>query len=92
MKFRVKLKAIHDKSGKTAYRVAKEAGVAVNTVTRYIRDEELILDQIETTLAKILEVYGLDWRDPSVVETIYESGDIEPEIISPSRYSVAMPA
>ncbi len=92
MKFRVRLKAIHEATGLTQYAVAKQSGVSINTVVRYTENDEILLDRFEPIVVKLLKFYGLNWRDPDVIEIVNEKGDVEPETISPSGYSIAMPA
>ncbi len=70
MKFRVRLKAVHEQTGLTHYAVAKRANVAINTVVRYTSADEMVLDRVETSLVRLLAAYGLDWRDSSVVEVV----------------------
>ncbi len=91
MKFVMKgLKTIHEKSGLSVYRVCQDTKVAWNTVTRYLKDDEVVLGQIETSLIKIIEYYGANWHD--LIEVMPEAGDIEPEgeIISPPHYLTAV--
>jgi hypothetical protein len=69
-RFKIKLKAAHDKTGLTAYMVGKRTGVAINTVSKYITHDEIIVDYIPATVVKLAEFYGLDWRDSKVIEVI----------------------
>lgn len=73
MKFIVHLKAHHDKKGLTPYRVSKETGVAINTVARYAEKDNVISDVLPSTVVTLAHYYGVDWRDPSIVEVIDES-------------------
>jgi hypothetical protein len=78
-RFRVKLKAAHDKTGLTAYMVGKKTGIAINTVSKYITDDEVVVDYIPTTVVKLAEFYGLDWRDSKVIEVIEDVSTPEME-------------
>lgn len=80
-RFKVKLKAAHDKTGLTAYMVGKRTGIAINTVSKYIDNDEVVVDYIPTTVVKLAEFYGLDWRDPNVIEVVEDV--TTPEIESP---------
>lgn len=73
MKFIVHLKEHHDKKGLSPYRVWKDTGVAINTVVRYTENEAVISDVLPTTVISLARYYGVDWRDPSIVEVIDES-------------------
>lgn len=75
MRFRVHLKKHHDKKGETPYRVWKDTGVAVNTVVRYTEKESVESDVLPTTVISLAQYYGVDWRDPAIVEVIDESAD-----------------
>jgi transcriptional regulator with XRE-family HTH domain len=70
VEFKVRLKEVHDKTGLTTYAVAKRAGVAINTVNKYTEANEVTTKQIEHALVRLLDFYGLDWRDPYVIEVI----------------------
>lgn len=70
MEFKVRLKEVHDKTGLTTYAVAKRAGVAINTVNKYTEASEVTTKQIESALVRLIEFYGLDWRDSKVIEVI----------------------
>lgn len=68
-KFLVKLKDVHEKSNKTIYRVAKESGVVYNTAKRYVTNW-VETDFLSPEVIQLAEYYGVDWRDPAVVEII----------------------
>lgn len=88
MKFRVRLKDLHEATGLTHYSVAKRAGVSINTVERYTKTDAVFFERLEPAVIKLMEFYGLDWQNPDHLELIED----EPEIISPSRHRIAMPA
>lgn len=70
-RFLIKLKDAHEEKGLTAYAVAKTLNMNWNTVskyvTAYVETETLPVQVIELT-----EFYGLDWRDPAVIEVIVD--------------------
>jgi len=78
--FRVKLKAIHEKSGKSIYQAAKDAGVRYNTAKKYVT-EDFETDKLSPEVTALAGSYGVDWRDPSVVEII--EVDDEEELKTP---------
>lgn len=72
MKFRIRLKAVHDTTGFSYYRVSKEAGVAPNTVKKYVSEDCIDSDELPVTVVILADYYGVDWRDPAIVEVIEE--------------------
>ena len=70
-KFKVKLKGIHEESDITLYRVSKDTNLPLNTVKRYAKHEPII-SRLEATVLTLCEYYGVDWRDPEIVEVIDE--------------------
>lgn len=76
-RFKVKLGEVHKQSGKTRYRVAKESGLSHNTVQKYVSVPEVIVDYIPATLILLTEVYGVDWRDPAIIEVIEAEDAVE---------------
>lgn len=73
MKFLVKIQPLHEKSGLSAYRVAKDLGISKSTVGRYIEHEVVEVAKIETNVVRMAEYYGADWKD--VVEVIDEEDE-----------------
>lgn len=69
-KFRVRLGKAHRESGLTQYAVIRDTGINKNTVRRYIRDDEVLVDKIETPLIMLIGFYGLDWHDPAVLDIV----------------------
>lgn len=85
-RFKVKLKELHDQTGLSAYAVAKQTGLAQNTVLKYIEDDGVIVDYIPTTVLKLAEFYGYSWdKIQEVVEVIQtdEEGEESPERKTP---------
>jgi transcriptional regulator with XRE-family HTH domain len=80
-RFRIKLRAAHEATGLTPYRVAKETGIAQATVRKYIERNSIEADYLPLTVIRLAEYYGVDWRNPSVIEVIEDESD--PEISTP---------
>lgn len=72
MKFIVKLKAVHEASGYSRYRVAKDTGLSLNTVKKYLAEETVECGYLPMQVIQMANFYGVDWRDPAVVELIEE--------------------
>lgn len=70
-KFLVKLKATHDASGLTAYRVAEETGLSHATVRRYATSNAEV-DTIQQAVIILAKFYGVNWRSPEIIEVIAE--------------------
>jgi len=81
-RFIIKLHEAHAKSGLTAYRVATDLGLNEGTVRKYLTGEVRAVF-LPNHVLQLAEYYGLDWRDPSVIEVIDQtdkdesSGQIE---------------
>lgn len=73
-KFAIRLKEAHQKSGLSYYQVAKLTGVAKNTVVRYAPEEAdvVVVAHLDPAVLTLAEFYGLDWRNPSVVDVVDE--------------------
>jgi hypothetical protein len=70
IKFRVRLKDVHQATGLSLWAVHKNSGVALNTVKKYVTPQDLVADRIEGALVSLLKFYKLNWRDPSVIEEL----------------------
>jgi hypothetical protein len=80
-KFRIRLHDLHEKSGLTAYAVAKETGLIENTVRKYVT-EEVVSERIYNYVVTLAEFYGVDWLD--VVDVIEETEENDtPEMKTP---------
>lgn len=79
VKFRIRLKPVHEKSGMSPYKVWKKTGVAQTTVRKYVDADEVIQTYIPNVVVTLANFYGVDWRDPAIVEVIEE----DPEIKTP---------
>jgi hypothetical protein len=80
-KFRITFKEVHDRTGLTAYAVAKQTGLTENTVRKYVYVDEIVTDYIHSAIITLAKFYGLAWDDPAIVE-IVEENDL-PEINTP---------
>lgn len=78
--FKIKLKHIHDKyadeHGITAYGVAKRTGIHENTVRMFVSDD-VIRQSVSIQVVKLCEFYGVDWKNPDIVEVIEVDEDFE---------------
>lgn len=73
-KFIIKLKEAHDATGLTPYAVSKQVkGVSYNTVRKYASHDEVEAATIPVEVILLADFYGLDWRDPDVIEVIEEA-------------------
>ena len=79
VKFIVRLKHVHDKTGLTPYAVAKKISAAENTVRKYIESDEVVGHTMYGAVIELCDFYGVDWHDPSIVEVVIEE-DSEEEI------------
>lgn len=70
LKFRIRLKSIHEQRGVTYYRVAKESGVSHNTVQKYAEVEYVDSDILPTAVVALARYYGVPWSSPPLVEVI----------------------
>lgn len=83
--FKINLKPIHDASGLSCYEVAKRLresfGVSISktTVGKYA-DGEVTQKQLPDVVVILCEFYGVNWRDPSVIQIV--DVDETPEIKS----------
>lgn len=87
--FLIKLKDAHDRSGKTIYQAAKESGLVYNTVRKYVLDY-VQADKLTPEALHLAEFYGVDWRDPSVIEIIEEGDDTQPIDVIDDRAPLAI--
>lgn len=76
-RFLIKLQKAHEDFGWSTYAVAKELGLAYNTVNKYV-SSNVISDTLPTQVIQLAEFYGVDWKDPAVVEVIEDSDDTQP--------------
>ncbi|MAU11093.1 MAG: hypothetical protein CL607_14835 [Anaerolineaceae bacterium] len=80
-RFKVYLKDAHDATGLSPYMVGKKTGVSTNTVARYVSENGILTDRIEGVLLALINFYGLDWRDPKVVEIIEDTTEGQEETL-----------
>jgi hypothetical protein len=86
-KFLIKLAIVHEKSGLSPYAVARETGLNENTVRRYVSGN-VLSERIYSHIVTLTEFYGVDWRDPSVIEWVSDSAGEE----SPENETALVPA
>lgn len=80
-RFLIKLKKVHEKSGLSAYEVAKRLGLNASTVRKFVT-QDIVAEFLPDHVLKIVNFYGLDWRDPAVIEVI-EDQDVDLDITPP---------
>lgn len=83
LRFIIKLKPLHDKTGLTPYRVAKLTKVNQTTVRKYLETDRVEADKLEMTVITLIRFYGADWRDPSIVELVEVEEESEGQIKTP---------
>lgn len=74
------------KSGLTAYAVAKKLQLNKNTVRKYL-SEDVVLEQLPSHVIDIVEFFGLDWRNPDVIEVI----EVDDGVESPENETALVP-
>lgn len=79
-RFLIKLSKLHTDSGVSVYGVHKATGLAYNTVNKYVNGD-VVSENLPYQALRLIEFYGGDWRDPSVVEII--EVDDEEELKTP---------
>lgn len=68
--FKIKLNRIHEQyENLTAYEVAKQLNLNENTVRKFLTSE-VIRERLPNHVIEIAEFYGVDWKNPDVVEII----------------------
>lgn len=75
MQIFVKLKAVHNASGLSQYSVAKDTGLSLNTVKKYVgtkAPDAVEVAHIPAEVIVLCKHYGVDWRDPAIVEVVEE--------------------
>lgn len=75
IKFKIRLKPIHDKAGLSAYAVARDSSVSENTVRKYTDKSEIISPYLPGVVLELCKFYGVDWKDPTIVEAFIESSE-----------------
>jgi hypothetical protein len=86
-RFLIKLKDHHTKTGLTPYAVAKQSGLNYNTVNKFV-STYVELDRLPAHVITLVQFYGLDWHDPSVIEII----DVKDEPSGQLKTLLAVPA
>lgn len=70
MKFRFRFKNIHEETGRSAYSVAKEAGMSQTTVRKYVYSDEVLANEVPLAVVNLAKVYGRNWTDPQIVDVV----------------------
>jgi hypothetical protein len=82
--FKVKLQKVHEQADVSGFAVSKAIGASYNTVLKYISNEEVVVDYLHYTVLALCDFYGVDWRDPEIIEVVTESeGENAPDIKTP---------
>lgn len=70
-KWRIDFRRANENAGNpTAYRVAKETGLAEATVRKYIYAEPIETEYLHSVIITLADFYKLDWHDPTIVQVI----------------------
>lgn len=77
-RFKVKLSKFHKESGKSVNQVHKDTGLNYNTIANWVK-EDREAENIPNHLVQLIAYYGLDWRDPKVIEIIEATEPTEPD-------------
>lgn len=75
-RLKIKLHTFHKKTGLTPYMVGKLTGVNKSTVAKY-GDGDVIMEKLENAVLVLAKFYGVDWRDPAIVESIEDKDEGE---------------
>jgi len=73
-RFIIKLRKAHLKSGLSAYMVAKKLNLNEGTVRKYAT-QDVEAEFLPNHVLQLIEFYGLDWRDPDVIEVIHDEDE-----------------
>lgn len=68
-KFKIQLKNAHEEKGLTVYAIAKQLKLSQTTVRKYI-DQAVLSSYLPTVVIDLANFYGVDWRDPSIVDVV----------------------
>ncbi len=66
--------ALQSPETKTIYKIAQKSGVNFNTVKKYIAGD-IKTPYLTGEVMQLCEYFGLDWRDPAVVEEFTSEED-----------------
>lgn len=93
LRFRIRLKQAHEESGLSAYMVSKETGISAATVRKYTDVDEIIGETLPSPVITLAKFYGVDWRNPEIIQVITEESDDTPgQSKTPLRESDKIPA
>ena len=85
VRFRIRLKQLHDATGKTAYRVSKDTGISPATVRKYVEADEIVSETLPAPVITIINYLGGNWRDAKLIEIIPIEDDSPPKRKTPLR-------
>lgn len=76
-RFMVKLAGVHGKSGKSVYQVAKDLGMAYNTVRKYVLSD-VECELIPPEVMRLAAYYGLTWEQAvSIIDDVTEDPELK---------------
>lgn len=87
VKFRIRLKQVHDKTGLSGYAVAQKTALAENTVRKYVDNDEVISASVFGVVIELCNFYGVDWRDPKIIQPFIEGEENSDEGIQQEALS-----
>lgn len=70
MKFAIRMQDIHNKSGKSKYRVVKDTGLTAHTINRYVESDIYEVKLLPRAFFVLAKYYGVDWKE--LVEVVDE--------------------
>lgn len=83
-RFRVQLAGVHGKSGKTVYQVAKDLGMAYNTVRKYVL-VDIECELIPPEVMRLAAYYGLTWEQAvALIDEESENPETETPLAVPA--------
>ena len=70
LRFVIRLKGAHQASGQSYAEVKRAIGNISPTTVGYYASQERISKRVPIEVIQMAEHYGVDWRDPAIVEVI----------------------
>lgn len=89
MPYIVKMKAVHEESGLSSYRVAKDLGIQIHTVLNYTKNDEVEVAHVSDAVAMMADYYGYKWHE--LVEWIDPNADSKDDAEEIKKTLVAEP-
>jgi len=87
-KFIIKLKDTHEETGLTSYAVARDTGLNNATVRKYTT-ENVLTERIYNYIKTLCDYYGVDWRDPNIIDWVSDEEADSPETKTPLAAAVS---